>query len=56
MHFHVLGDTRDVDEPDESLKERKCSLKVGQGMTIAELASALAVGMFHGWSTTARDA
>jgi hypothetical protein len=45
MHDLVLEDTRESDEPDESLKEMERLLKEGQGMTINEMASALAGGV-----------
>jgi hypothetical protein len=45
MHDPVLEDTRESDEPDESLKEKERLLKEGQGMTIDEMASALAGGV-----------
>jgi hypothetical protein len=45
MHDPVLEDTRESDEPHESLKERERLLKEGQGMTIDEMASALAGGV-----------
>jgi hypothetical protein len=45
MHDPVLEDTREFDEPDESLKEMQHSLKEVQGRTIDETASALAGGV-----------
>jgi hypothetical protein len=44
MHDPVLEDTTEPDEPHESLKEMERLLKEGQGMTIDEMASALAAG------------
>jgi hypothetical protein len=45
MHVPVLEDTRESDEPHESLKEMERLLKEGQGMTKDEMASALAGGV-----------
>jgi hypothetical protein len=45
MHDPVLEDTRECDERDDSLKEMERLLKEGQGMTMDEMASALAGGV-----------
>jgi hypothetical protein len=45
MHDAVLEVTRECDEEDESLKKMERLLREGQGMTMNEMASALAGGV-----------